>query len=625
MSEPSSSSNTPGRGRGRGGRGRGRGGGRGGRGGGGGRSNSNGTSSSTRRPPPTNASGNDRGEPKQQTKHDAGTAAGGPISKRPRRVNAPSSETCRAFAQNGTCPRGDDCRYKHASGEDNDHDVDMSDTITSDAIMSVSAPASDGTQKHITNQRFADLPISNLTKRAMSEVFKYECMTVVQAETIHGILKGADTLARAKTGTGKTLAFLIPAVELLTKFKLNANDISCLVLSPTRELAFQIQTEAESLTKFHSNMTSVAIVGGTTIGKDHRALKMSTQILVATPGRLLDHLQNFGLAQRLQKMKILIFDECDQLLDQGFRPDLEKILKLLEPSKATRQTLLFSATMPASVSDIAALSMKKDYDYIDTVGEDEEHTHMHVQQDLLVTTQEQQIAAMEQILAEHTSQNPNYKIIVFFTTARLTGFMADLFNSQSSKLGYSVLEIHSRKSQSIRQKASDRFRSAKNAVLFSSDVSARGMDYPDVSFVLQVGLTERAQDIHRLGRTARAGKAGKGALLVADYEERWMRQQLNDLPLQSAPVPAGQGSGYLQDALAGVSRDKDLAASAEQAYRAWLGFYNGHTKKVNWSKDDLVHFANQWAKDVGLKEQPSLLKKTVGKMGLKGVRGLKVE
>lgn len=619
MSEPSSSSNTPGRGRGRGGgRGRGRGGGRGGRGGGGGRSNSN---NNNTRPPATNGSANDQGDRKEKPKHDDGTAAGGPITKRPRRVNAPSSETCRAFAQNGSCPRGDDCRYKHVSAEDTQEDTDMSD-----AIISVPAPASEGTQKHITNQRFADLPISNLTKRAMAEVFKYECMTVVQAETIHGILKGADTLARAKTGTGKTLAFLIPAVELLTKFKLNANDISCLVLSPTRELAFQIQTEAESLTKFHANMTSVAIVGGTTIGKDHRALKLSTQILVATPGRLLDHLQNFGLAQRLQKMKILIFDECDQLLDQGFRPDLEKILKLLEPSKATRQTLLFSATMPASVSDIAALSMKKDYDYIDTVGEDEEHTHMHVQQDLLVTTQDQQIAAMEQILAEHTSQNPNYKIIVFFTTARLTGFMADLFNSQSSKLGYSVLEIHSRKSQSIRQKASDRFRSAKNAVLFSSDVSARGMDYPDVSFVLQVGLTERAQYIHRLGRTARAGKAGKGALLVADYEERWMRQQLNDLPLVSAQVPTtSQSSGYLQDALAGVSRDKELTASAEQAYRAWLGFYNGHTKKVNWSKDDLVHFANQWAKDVGLKEQPSLLKKTVGKMGLKGVRGLKVE
>ena len=508
------------------------------------------------------------------------------------------------------------------------------------ANASLLTPASsEGTQKHITNQRFADLPISDYTKRAMAEVFKYECMTVVQAETIHGILRGADTLARAKTGTGKTLAFLIPAVELLSKVnsgngnsnhKNAAKDISCLVLSPTRELAFQIQTEAESLTKFYSNITSVAIVGGTTIGKDHRALKNSTQILVATPGRLLDHLQNFGLAERLQKMKILIFDECDQLLDQGFRPDLEKILKLLEPSKATRQTLLFSATMPASVADIAALSMKKDYDYVDTVGDDEEHTHMHVQQDLLVTTQDQQIAAIERILAQHIGQNPNYKIIVFFTTARLTGFMADLFNSQSSKLGYAVLEIHSRKSQAVRQKASDKFRAANRggAVLFSSDVSARGMDYPDVSFVLQVGLTERAQYIHRLGRTARAGKAGSGALLVAEYEERWMRQQLSDLPLENAQIPTtngGSGGYVLQTALAEVSRNKELAASAEQAYRAWLGFYNGHTKKVNWSKDDLVQYANQWAKDVGLKEQPSLLKKTVGKMGLKGVRGLKIE
>jgi ATP-dependent RNA helicase MSS116 len=565
-----------------------------------------------------------------------GGSEGGHPSKRPRRANnAPKSDICFAFAKSGECARGDQCRFKHEQGStedgentpvvgvvNNNNNTTPNTSNDAQVVKPVVATSTGEKKVHITTQRFADLPVSAPTKRAMKDVFGFEFMTVVQSETLSIILNGTDCLARAKTGTGKTLAFLIPAVEQLRLGSNNGNDIDCLVLSPTRELAFQIQTEAESLTKFHDNLRTICCVGGTNINKDHRGLKSSLQILVATPGRLLDHLSN-GLAKRFEKMKILIFDECDQLLDQGFRPDLEKILKLLEPSKGKRQTLLFSATMPASVSDIANRALNKDYAFIDTVGDDEESTHMHVQQNLLVTPQGKQITAMEQILGQHIRECPNYKVIVFFTTARLTGFMADLFNSQQSKLGYSVLEIHSRKSQSVRQKASDKFRTAKSAVLFSSDVSARGMDYPDVTFVLQVGITERAQYIHRLGRTARAGKEGKGALLLADYEENWMVKQLEDMPLQRTQIP--EGTNILDDAVSQLSRNKELKASAEQAYRAWLGFYNGHLRKVGWGKGQLVQAANQWGKDAGLTEQPALMRKTVGKMGLKGVPGLKIE
>mmetsp|Transcript_834 Transcript_834/g.1372 ORF Transcript_834/g.1372 Transcript_834/m.1372 type:complete len:604 (-) Transcript_834:42-1853(-) len=570
------------------------------------------------------------------------SSSDGHPSKRPRRSNnnnSPKSDICFAFAKTGTCGRGDQCRFKHEQASEDGENTPMEDVVnnnvnnnnvvvsTTNGSSNIRTPSvvkpSAEKKAHISDQRFADLPVSEPTKRAMKDVFGFEFMTVVQSETLSVILKGTDCLARAKTGTGKTLAFLIPAVEQLRLSNNNSShDIDCLVLSPTRELAFQISAEAESLTKFH-NIRTICCVGGTNINKDHRALKSSLQILVATPGRLLDHLANNGLAARFTNMKILIFDECDQLLDQGFRPDLEKILKLLEPSRGKRQTLLFSATMPASVSDIANRALKKDYAYIDTVGDDEEQTHMHVQQELLVTPQGQQIHAMERILSQHVRECPNYKVIVFFTTARLTGFMADLFNSEQSKLGFSVLEIHSRKSQSVRQKASDKFRLAKSAVLFSSDVSARGMDYPDVTFVLQVGITERAQYIHRLGRTARAGKEGKGALLLADYEEKWMVKQLEDMPLKRTPIPAG--GNILNDAVSQLSRNKELTASAEQAYRAWLGFYNGHGKKVGWGKAQLVQNANQWAKDAGLTQQPALMRKTVGKMGLKGVPGLKIE
>jgi len=135
--------------------------------------------------------------------------------------------------------------------------------------------------------------------------------------------------------------------------------------------------------------------------------------------------------------------------------------------------------------------MRRDYNFVDTVGEEEKQTHLHVQQQLLVTPQASQIQALANILERETNERP-YKILVFFTTARLTGFMAELFNSVKTQTGYDVLEIHSRKSQKQRERASEQFRTRTNALMFSSDVSARGMDYPDVTFVLQIGLTDRA-------------------------------------------------------------------------------------------------------------------------------------
>ena len=136
--------------------------------------------------------------------------------------------------------------------------------------------------------------------------------------------------------------------------------------------------------------------------------------------------------------------------------------------------------------------MRPKYHFVDTVGEDTEQTHERVQQQVMISNQENQVNYIMSILERETKNKP-YKIIVFFTTARLTGFLAELFNSVSQKTGFKVLEIHSRKAQKARERASEEFRKSKNAVMFTSDVTARGMDYPDVTFVLQVGLTERAQ------------------------------------------------------------------------------------------------------------------------------------
>lgn len=548
---------------------------------------------------------------------------GGPRPKRPKTNVSKIKENnqiCREFQKSGSCTFGDKCRFMHTATSPIPIDEDIIETVIVD--NSISATQEENTAP---GMKFADLNISAETKKSIRKVFNYEIMTQVQAETLPVILNGIDCLAKAKTGTGKTLGFLIPAVELLIKSKdqLNHFDIGCLILSPTRELAFQIQKEAEELTRFH-NIKTMVCVGGTNISKDKTAMKASIQILVATPGRLLDHLLNGGVARRLANMKVLIMDEADQLLDMGFRPDIEKILKHLEPSKVQRQTLLFSATVPKSVAEIARIALKPNYSFIDTVGVEVEQTHSRVKQELVVVPQAQQAHAIEALLSAETPSDKPFKVIVFFTTARLTGFMADLFNSVKSELGYSTFEIHSRMSQPSRQKTSENFRNSTRAVLFSSDVSARGMDYPDVTYVLQVGLTERSQYIHRLGRTARAGKEGKGCLLLASYEEQWMTAQLKDMPLQKVNVPKVE-QPCMDKALMNVSRNKELNLSAQQAYRAWLGFYNASNKKFNWDKAELVVHANQWAKDIGLREQPSIERKTVGKMGLKGVRGLNLE
>ncbi len=168
----------------------------------------------------------------------------------------------------------------------------------------------------------------------------------------------------------------------------------------------------------------------------------------------------------------------------------------------------------------------------------------------------------------------------------------------------------------------------KNGIMFSSDVSARGLDYPDVSFVLQVGITEREQYIHRLGRTARAGKSGHGGLLLAPYEEKCMKKALSDMPLiitGNKYIPSSTTITVMNRGINSVNGHNELKKSAEQAYGAWLGYYNSNLRNCGWNKEILVQYANAMSTYFGLKNQPKLLKKTVGKMGLKGVPGLETE
>ncbi|KAF4047254.1 Helicase conserved C-terminal domain [Phytophthora infestans] len=478
------------------------------------------------------------------------------------------------------------------------------------------------TGSHLSDVSFASLPISQRSKDVLTRDMGYEFLTHVQNDTLPLVLDGRDVLAKGKTGNGKTIAFLLPTLErMLTHPQPKQDKISALVISPTRELAQQIAVEAVKLTNAHGLRTS-CFVGGSAVNKDVKELTQSggIDVLVSTPGRLQAHLEdNSGrIRQKLDSLQVLVLDEADRLLDMGFRPDIMRIISHLPKE---RQTLLFSATLPAATEELKDVALLDDYVFVDTIEGDDQQTNTQAVQEYVVCDLQDVIPVVEGILEEHMKL-PAYKVIVFLPTARSAQFMAQLFQSAGFQ---NVLEMHSRKSQSARTKAADAFRKGKKMIMFSSDVSARGVDYPDVSLVLQVGLTDRDQYIHRLGRTARAGMEGRGILVLADFEKVMLRD-LADLPLTELEQrPQLDQQNYRTTrALANVRQRSELEQSAEKAYAAFLGFYNSNLKKLKMSKTKLVETGALYSQLIGLEKVPSLQKKTLRAMGLMDTPGLTI-
>ncbi|KAI9631920.1 P-loop containing nucleoside triphosphate hydrolase protein [Dioszegia hungarica] len=470
----------------------------------------------------------------------------------------------------------------------------------------------------------------------------FECTDYqVQAATLPAVLAGRDLLAQAKTGTGKTLAFLVPTIQrLITAPAPPASSTSVLILSPTRELAMQISVAAEGLLRNHQDTLGVrCVVGGTNMQKDIRDLKSRrADILIATPGRLLDLIENAGIAQRFAGIRSLILDEADRLLDQGFRRELVKIIESLpQKSAQPRQTLLFSATIPAEVHNIASLALDKNHEFISTLTEEDVNVHEHViQESLVVPDTEVLVAGAEVIFREQSlsAERGGFKVMVFLPTARSAAIMADIFNGLDASIAVPVWEIHSRMSQPARIKAIEHFRAAPTGVLFSSDVMARGIDVKGVTGVVQIGLPANPEQyVHRLGRTARAGSKGHGVVVLGAFESSFLRnkilQTFNILPYSgSTPATRDSARQHIDAALRTVSDE-----AKTQAYQAWLGYYNGSTKALGWNQGQLINGANEFAR-VSLRYEgsgsgaewkpPGLLAKTVGKMGLKGAPGLNV-
>lgn len=465
--------------------------------------------------------------------------------------------------------------------------------------------------------RFADLEGRNLLDptvlKTLTDDLQFDHMMPVQAATLELLLEGKDCLAQAKTGTGKTLAFLLPAIQTILKNR--TPRFSALVLCPTRELALQIAAEAEKVLSRLPRCKVATSIGGTNKTTEQNRILRGCDILVATPGRLLDHLSEESVQDMLGATQTLVLDEADRMVDMGFLPDMKKILSYLPT--APRHTMLFSATIDDQLTNVARLFLNSGYQYISTIPEGEAGTHERVDQYLISTPSFSEHApALVSVLKTEFAKSQPFKAIIFAPTAALADFFGAVLTSIEGLPQVSVL--HSRMSQSKRTKITADFRQAQNAIFVATDVIARGMDFPAVSHVFQVGLpSDRETYIHRLGRTARAGAEGRGILVLSTAEKVFLRQ-LKDIKVKDYPTELQFSLQDVQPALAKL--DEELKT---KVYQSWLGYNKTFMKILGWSAEELVAEANIFAyQGLGCAEVPGLYKRVIGKMGLKGVRGL---
>ncbi|KAL7627553.1 hypothetical protein AAE478_001746 [Parahypoxylon ruwenzoriense] len=502
--------------------------------------------------------------------------------------------------------------------------------------------------------RFADLSklgVHENIVRAITQGMKYETMTEVQSLTIKPALQGVDLVAQAKTGTGKTLGFLIPVFQRMlaadpglaqpnSRRRASPGDIRAIILSPTRELAEQIGVEARKLARNTSIVVQTA-VGGTQ--KRQSLFMMQRQgcdLLVATPGRLQDILSDPSSGVAAPRLQSFVLDEADRMLDVGFSEDIRNLLNMLPPiEEVDRQTLLYSATIPRDVVHLAKSLVKtNNFEFVQTIDPNEAPTHERVPQHLsVVQGYENWFPAVLEI-ADQAQQkakaDPNalpFKAIVFFSNTATVQFAAKVFKSLSRANGLEVYEIHSKLSQYERTRSAENFRRSESGILVSSDVTARGMDFPNVSHVIQVGLPpDRDQYIHRVGRTGRAGNPGEGWLILTEKEVAEARGRLPGLPIKpnTTLVSATHIIGKTETPEA--SRYFEVISEAykrvpryyfKDTYTAILGQKFGRRLYP----EDVVELLNNWCfKGLGWEEQPSLTPKSVANRGLGNVSGIKV-
>jgi len=350
----------------------------------------------------------------------------------------------------------------------------------------------------------------------------YTSPTAVQAQAVPEALAGRDLLVSSQTGSGKTAAFMLPALQALSEpAKVAGRGVRVLVLTPTRELAMQVTKAAETYGRNLKRIKTVSIVGGMPYPVQNRLLKAGADILVATPGRLLDQMQSGRVD--LSRLEILVLDEADRMLDMGFKDDLEAIVA---QTPAERQTLLFSATIDNNIARLAT-GMLKDPVRIDVSGQQAKHENieqrLHFADDM----------AHKNRLLDHLLRDADMlQAIVFTSTKRAADDLASDLHAQ----GFAAGALHGDMKQSARTRTLQALRKGGIRVLVATDVAARGIDVQGISHVINYDLPRQAEDyVHRIGRTGRAGKNGI-AISFANVREQFTVRSIERFTSQAIPV-----------------------------------------------------------------------------------------
>ena len=367
---------------------------------------------------------------------------------------------------------------------------------------------------------FTSLGLSEPTLRAIGEL-GYEEPTPIQARTITKLMAGGDVIAQAQTGTGKTAAFALPIIEQLDP-ELRAPQ--ALVMTPTRELAVQVAEAFHSYGKFHQNVAILPVYGGQPIDRQLRALRGGVNVVVGTPGRLLDHIQRGTL--KLDQVRTVVLDEADEMLSMGFVEDMETILS---QTPAERQTALFSATLSNDIRRLAEKYMK---DPFEVTIQREQLTVEAIEQRYYMVYGPDKLAALTRLIEMEEISSA----LIFARTRGATGELA----SELTVRGYPAEVLNGDLSQDTREATLNRFRQNQIKVLVATDVAARGLDIEGISHVFNFDLPEDPEVyIHRIGRTGRAGKTGIAISLLTPAETRRLRQieHLTRKKIQRATLP----------------------------------------------------------------------------------------
>lgn len=463
-------------------------------------------------------------------------------------------------------PREDEDIPQHPINEDV---KDRKDVLNVTTVEEGDSPVS---------EEFQSLNVSNPTMKAITKM-GFTKMTRVQSRTIPPLLAGRDVLGAAKTGSGKTLAFLIPAIEMLHSLKFKPrNGTGVIVITPTRELALQIFGVARELMEFHSQTFGI-VIGGANRRQEAEKLVKGVNLLIATPGRLLDHLQNTN-GFVFKNLKALVIDEADRILEIGFEDEMRQIIKILP--KEERQSMLFSATQTTKVEDLARISLRPGPLFINVDSENETSTADGLEQGYVVCESDKRFL----LLFSFLKRNQKKKVIVFLSSCNSVKYYAELLNY----IDLPVLELHGKQKQQKRTNTFFEFCNADRGILVCTDVAARGLDIPAVDWIIQFDPPDDPRDyIHRVGRTARGTKGkGKSLMFLTPSELGFLRYlKAAKVPLNEYEFPSNKIANVQSQLEKLIKSNYYLHQIAKDGYRSYLQAYASHSLKTVYQIDKL--------------------------------------